>query len=91
MENLEEETIYQLTISYDDDFDDEEELQRELLSSLSEAMNTPNSRKMSSLGLSDISGPGGTPLIFDRVTCDIESLTPVELRKVIDKLKPKLY
>lgn len=31
MENLDEEKIYQLTISYDDDVDDEEELQLELL------------------------------------------------------------
>lgn len=52
-------------------------------------MNIPNSRRMSSLGLSEIIGKPSFDI--DHISCDIESFTPVELRKVIDKLRPKLY
>jgi len=46
---------------------------------------------MSSLGLSETAGHRGVHLGFDRISCDIESLTPAHLRKIIGNLKPKLY
>lgn len=54
-------------------------------------MNTPNIKKMSSLGLSEIPWYGEVPMGLDRISCDIMSLTPAKLRTIIDKMKPNIY
>ena len=88
MENLKEEAIYEMTVLYDDYSEDDLELEK----SISDSIMNPNEHRMSSLGLSDESlRHQGVKLDVDKITCDIESLTPVQLRQIIANLKPNLY
>ena len=90
MENLKEEAIYEMTVLYDNDSEDEQDLTLE--KSILDSIRNPNEHRMSSLGLSDESvRHQGVKLNLDKITCDIESLTPVQLRQIISNLKPDLY
>lgn len=91
-ENLSEEAVCELTIFYDnlDAFQDTEDVNEESKRSLSEALKHPNPRRMSTLGLSE-TAPRNVTLNFDKLSCDIESISPASLRSIISKLKPTLY